>query len=164
MAFGIVLGSIKGAVALLGKEKFAKFEEDFAKKVVCKPLKLPTHLPNGVETKAFRYGRLTAMDIFATAASASILYIASRFFAEPDKDFPCAPKDELGNSLKGKPQPLLFAPEMTEPIAGAADKNTSALVQKPRSILSRATSISSAGFAETTAVRKQSDSGMALAE
>lgn len=65
----------------MGKgEALQKFEQDFGKKT-CAVLGKLTHV-NNVETTAFRWGKLAALDIFATAAATSILYVTSHVFAK----------------------------------------------------------------------------------
>jgi hypothetical protein len=76
-----VFAGFRGAASIFGGEKFAQFETKFAESVICKPLGRPTHI-NGQETKLFRYGKIAALDLFATAAAASLLYLGSRFFAK----------------------------------------------------------------------------------
>lgn len=84
-AWGAVFVSFKLAGSLtsfLGHPNaMANFESWFAKDVVCKPMGKPTHI-HGVETKLYRYGKIAALDIFATAAASSILLAGSRFFAK----------------------------------------------------------------------------------
>lgn len=113
------------------------FEERFAK-AACKIVKADTHVA-GVETKAFRYGKLAALDVFATAAATTILYVSSRFFARsrsPEKQKELATqaasrsdilRDEAGQesaALSGKieaaPQPVI-AGEKIHPGMVAAD-------------------------------------------
>lgn len=85
IAWGIVFGSFKTAANVLGPENFERFEHDFARNMVCKPLGKPTHI-GGQESKLYKYGRIGALDIFATAASATILYVASRFLANKGEE------------------------------------------------------------------------------
>jgi len=85
MAWLPVFLSFKGAAMLLGENKFTAFNEAFAKHVVCKPMGKLTHINmNGAmqETKIFRYGKIAALDVFATTAAAVLLFIGSRIFAE----------------------------------------------------------------------------------
>lgn len=81
-----VFASFRVATMALGGEKFEQFEENFSKHVVCEPLGKPTHTPGLAqtvenETKVFRLGKIAALDVFATTASATLLYVASRLFA-----------------------------------------------------------------------------------
>jgi hypothetical protein len=92
-AWTAVFVSFRGIGALIGDEKFAQFEESFAKNVVCKPLNRPTHI-NGQETKLFRYGRITSLDVFATIAATALLYTGSRFFADKSDVEPVCDKKE----------------------------------------------------------------------
>lgn len=68
------------AGSILGQERFERFEKGFARRV-CDFIKKPTHI-NGVESVHFRYARIGAIDIFATAAATTVLYLGSRFFAK----------------------------------------------------------------------------------
>lgn len=63
----------------VGSGKLAAFEESFAKNV-CGMLGKATHM-HGQETKIFRHGKIAALDVFATAASSTLLYVGSRVFA-----------------------------------------------------------------------------------
>ena len=55
------------------------FKNEFAE-WFCKHTHQPMKVA-GEETKAFRYGKLAALDVFATAFAATLLYIGSHFFA-----------------------------------------------------------------------------------
>lgn len=76
-----VYAGFRGGAALFGGDKLSAFETSFAENVICGPLGKPTHIA-GQETKLFRYGKIAALDLFATAAAASLLYLTSRFFAK----------------------------------------------------------------------------------
>jgi hypothetical protein len=90
-----VLTGFTGAGQIMGNDKFEAFERKFSEHIVCKPLGYKTHVPliekgiqvmeNGlpkmVESKAFRYGKIAALDLFATAAAATLLYIGSKIIA-----------------------------------------------------------------------------------
>ncbi len=82
---------------LIGEDKFAAFNDAFAEHVVCKPFGKSTHVNvNGImeETKAFRYGKIAALDVFATTAAATLLYIGSRIFADrQSKERDMTPQD-----------------------------------------------------------------------
>ncbi len=82
VAWMVVFGSLTGLSSLVGGARFAELEENFAKNLVCKPLGKATHTPLGAETEVFQYGKLAAVDVFATAASTALLYVSSRFFAK----------------------------------------------------------------------------------
>lgn len=84
-AYAAVWLSFQGAVSMFGAKRFGEFEEGFAKKIVCEPLGKPTHI-NGQETKLFRYGKIAALDSFATVAAATLLYIGSRFFVRGNEE------------------------------------------------------------------------------
>jgi hypothetical protein len=86
LAWVAVFAGFKTAVELLGKERFENYENAFAENIVCKPLGKPTHIGEKIfknETKAFRYGKIAALDIYATIAATSLLYLGSRLFAKP---------------------------------------------------------------------------------
>lgn len=85
VAWGVVFASFRGAAALLGAEKFGEFESKFSEHIVCKPLGKPTHIA-GAETKLFRMGKIAALDSFATAAAATLLYVGSRIFAKNEQE------------------------------------------------------------------------------
>jgi hypothetical protein len=167
VAWGAVFASLKAASSMLGHERFDAFENSFAKNVACKPFGFPTHLPNGQETRAFRMGKLTALDIFATAAAAGILYSASRVFAVPDKDMPHHdPATEKADA------PVLAAPESTEPIAAhshtqrvqetAPAVSNRAPTPSSRSVLALASQKHQGSFAETALSRQNQPSSLQL--
>jgi len=108
MAWTPVFLSFRAATMLLGKEKFQHFEHWFSESLICKPLGKATHIA-GVETKAFRYGKIAALDAFATAAAATLLYIGSNIFAKQEKDeelahtkLPETPKEVLPEAVPRK--------------------------------------------------------------
>lgn len=80
-----VFVGLRTAAVLGGPEAFNNFEKSFSKNVICEPLGKPTHI-NGVETFTFKMGRIAAIDVFATAAAASLLYIGTRIFARGNKE------------------------------------------------------------------------------
>ncbi len=84
-----VFVSFKATGMMIGEEKFGAFQNSFAESV-CNFLKRPTHTPGlekivANETKIFRYGKIAALDVFATVAATSLLYIGSRFFAKQNE-------------------------------------------------------------------------------
>jgi hypothetical protein len=102
VAWCAVFSGFKGAELIskaMGKgDALQQFEQRFGEKV-CKVLDTPMHdkaimetaraegksLENAwklAETKTYRYGKLGALDIFATTAATSILYVTSRIFAK----------------------------------------------------------------------------------
>ena len=86
-AWVAVFAGFRGAAMIIGGEKFGEFEDAFSKHVICAPFGKPTHTPGMAqvvenETKLFRAGKIAALDVFATAAATSILYVGSRFFAK----------------------------------------------------------------------------------
>ncbi|MDX1974230.1 MAG: hypothetical protein SFT92_00995 [Rickettsiales bacterium] len=106
VAWGAVFASFKGVAKLIGGDKLTAFEEKFAKHVVCDPLGKATHIA-GAETKLYRYGKIAALDVFATVAASTLLYMGSRLFAKPavvtlpagaeptiDQDIPSTPMVE----------------------------------------------------------------------
>jgi len=99
VAWLAVFTSFKASAAVIGGDKFAAFEESFARSVVCKPFGKATHV-NGAETKAFRYGKIAALDLFATAAASALLYAGSRFFAHYGEV-----KKDIGHSHDEPPAP-----------------------------------------------------------
>lgn len=166
VAWGAVFASLKAASSMLGHERFDAFENSFAKNVACKPFGFPTHLPNGQETRAFRMGKLTALDIFATAAAAGILYGASRVFAVPDKDNPHSHHEaEKGDA------PVLAAPESTEPIIAHSHAqqvqetlpaSTRTTTPSSRSVLAIASQKHHSSFAETALSRQNQPPSLQL--
>ena len=123
-----VFTGFKMGGALFGNEKFAVFENSFAEHIVCKPLGRPTHIPGLAkiaenETKLFRYGKIAAIDVFATTAATILLYMGSRFFAKKNDKWhaqhthinPITKESELlGSSLT-----LPFEPKAPEPVKEA---------------------------------------------
>jgi len=110
LAWTTVFVSLRAAASMIGKDNFNAFEEKFSEHLVCGPLKHPTHIA-GRETRLFRVGKIAAIDVFATAAAATLLYIGSRFFAQGSE------KWRRGN---GKPE----EPEKAEEPASAAPPET----------------------------------------
>lgn len=106
LAWLTVYTALQGTVTFAGADKLAAIENGFAKNVVCKMLGRPTHV-GGRETKTFRYGKLAALDIFATAAAATLLYIGSRFFAKSDKKNLEVQCEELAKEKAVQPEALL---------------------------------------------------------
>jgi hypothetical protein len=88
VAWATVFVSFFTAGSLFGKQ-FDAFETTIAKKY-CDWIKKPTHALNaqGVmeETKAFRYGKMGALDVFATTAATSLLYFGGKFFARKGQE------------------------------------------------------------------------------
>ncbi|NBO20016.1 MAG: hypothetical protein EBV03_12505, partial [Proteobacteria bacterium] len=116
-AYTAVFVSLQGAVAALGGKKFQKFEEKFAEHVVCKPLGYATHTPGMAktvanETKAFRYGKIGALDVFATGAATILLYLGSRMFARKNEAW----KATHAGTSEHTPAPA-GAPAAAEPAA-----------------------------------------------
>ncbi len=112
-AYTAVFVSLQGAVKIFGHKKFSEFEEKFAEHIVCKPLGKPTHTPGMAkiaanETKAFRYGKIGALDVFATAAATVLLYAGSRFFAKENEHWraPHAEADLKAAKTEASPPPI----------------------------------------------------------
>jgi len=80
MAWAVVFTSLRTAGHMLGNERFEAFNESFSKNLICKPLGVATHIA-GQETKTFKVGKIAALDLFATAAASTLLYIGTRVFA-----------------------------------------------------------------------------------
>lgn len=114
----------------LGAEKFTAFEDKFAAKV-CQTFGKETH-HLGVPSKTFNYGKIVALDLFATAAATTLLYVASRMFA---------PARENGDEEKMKPPPLC-----TEPIPDITSPSFSQQIQKTSAMHSKQPSENFADF------------------
>ena len=155
VAWGAVFSAIKGASIALGHERFDKFENGFSEHLVCKPLGFATHI-NGQETRAFRLGKLTALDVFATAAAATILYGASRVFAEPDKGKLTDAPEDASIPIACAPEPAKAVQPESKPIAGNAIA--------PKNLLDLASKKPEATFADAALKRRKKDFSMALAE
>lgn len=81
-AWGAVFASIFGASALFPKA-FSTFENEFAERT-CKALGKPTEVMKEgrmVPSRSFLLGKISALDVFATAAAAVLLYVAGHSFA-----------------------------------------------------------------------------------
>lgn len=102
VAWVVVFSSFKAIEAAGFGKKMKQFEEAFSEKLFCNPFKKALHtLPQAevealkalgtkdalktlaeAETTRFRYGKLAALDVFATTAATILLYVGSRFFAK----------------------------------------------------------------------------------
>ncbi len=80
-----VFTSFHAAAHVIGDKKFGEFENKFAEHMICKPMGKPTHV-GGVETTHFKYGKIAAIDVFATVAASTLLYVGSRVFAHWDRE------------------------------------------------------------------------------
>ena len=80
VSWGVVFGALKGMQFTGLLDGLDKFKSGFAS-FVCDKLKLAKGTVEA-PSKAFKYGELAALDIFATAAAASLTYVVSRFFAK----------------------------------------------------------------------------------
>lgn len=81
-AWGAVFASIFTASALFPKS-FTTFENEFAERA-CKALGKPTEVMKEgrmVPSRSFLLGKISALDVFATAAAAILLYVAGHSFA-----------------------------------------------------------------------------------
>ena len=82
VAFGVVWGAFMATAKLVPKS-FEMFEHEIGERV-CQLFRKPTtRMVAGVEqeTKTFIFGKLAALDVFATAAAALLLYVGGHFFA-----------------------------------------------------------------------------------
>ncbi len=77
-AWLVVFTSLTAASKMVPRS-FELFETEFAERI-CQFVRKPTHVA-GKETKTFIYGKIGALDIFATAAAAVLLYIGGHIFA-----------------------------------------------------------------------------------
>ncbi len=148
-AYTAVFVSLQGAVAIWGGDKFQKFEEKFAEQV-CKVIKKPTHTPGlaktvANETKAFRYGKIGALDVFATAAATILLYSGSRFFAK--KNEPWHAKHTAAPETPEQP-----APQTALESAIVPEKRFTDTIQPKTQIVSA--SAREATYADTVATQK----------
>lgn len=110
-AYTAVGVALEGTSHIIGGDKFAAFENKFAEYVVCKPLGQAMHDAAGQETKAFRAGKIAALDVFATASAAALLYFTSRAF------------DKKSHQKKdAKPAPAAVPATYDEPTPQAAAK------------------------------------------
>lgn len=122
-AWGAVFGGFKlmeyGSKAIGKPQALEHFEESFGQKL-CNFLGKATHDAAGVETKAYRYGKLAALDVFATTAASLLLYSGSRFFAER-RDYRHAVKEARANGTPVPPPPRdeAYMPATMPPAANA---------------------------------------------
>lgn len=79
VAWGMVFTGLLGMNKMF-PEQFTSFKEGFAE-LTCKVFRKPTHLPSGEFSKTYKAGKAGAIDLFATATAASLLYVGSHFFA-----------------------------------------------------------------------------------
>jgi hypothetical protein len=111
VAWGAVFAGIKGTYMVVGPEKFANFENHFGHKI-CQMLGKPTHIA-GQETRAFRMGKIAALDSLATTSAAAILYVSSRVFAKEDFDVTHNAKalllEKITDEVVPKPEEQKFA-------------------------------------------------------
>ncbi len=119
VAWLAVFSSLRGTVGMVGEKKFDQFESAFAEHMVCRPLGKPTHV-GGVETTLFKYGRIAAIDVFATAAATVLLYLGSRFFAERDAASSPAAPPHPGPSDATRPLPPCMMAQVAAPVAAKA--------------------------------------------
>lgn len=81
-AWGTVFAAIFSASSLFPKA-FATFENEFAERA-CKALGKPTEVMKEgrmMPSRSFLLGKISALDVFATAAAAMLLYVAGHSFA-----------------------------------------------------------------------------------
>lgn len=102
-AWGAVFAAIFGASSMFPKS-FAMFENEFAERT-CKALGKPTEVMKEgrmVPSRSYLLGKISALDVFATAAAAMLLYVAGHSFArkrEEKKHHPARHR----NGLTGLP-------------------------------------------------------------
>ena len=109
-------------------KQFESYNEWFGQKAA-QWTKRPTHI-NGAETKTYGYGKLLALDIFATVAATTILYFGSRFFARSAEE-----KKQRAETTDVTSAPLADA----APRAENQVSTRSASSQKPRQTVDAAT-------------------------
>ena len=87
LAWLAVFTTLSGAGALLPRT-FTTFKQEFAERV-CTLFKRPTHIMKHgrmVESPTYLIGLISALDIFATAAAATLLYVGGHFFARKQEE------------------------------------------------------------------------------
>lgn len=136
VAWLTVYTTMQGSVSLFGADKLAAIEHGVGS-TVCNIVRKPTHIA-GKETVLYRYGKLGALDLLATAASATLLYVGSRVFARWEKQ-----KKDQGNQYAATPVPKAHeaaapAVEMATPAGKMSD-----ILGKPRQ-----------GFSESIATQR----------
>jgi hypothetical protein len=125
-----VFAGFRSAAMIVGEEKFEKFSNSFAENIVCKPLGKPTHIPGMAkivenETKLFRYGKIAALDVFATAAATILLYAGTRFFAKPNPQWHAkhlSQKDALETAPPVEPQTTSEVTTVAQPLVEPSSK------------------------------------------
>lgn len=79
VAWGVVFAGMVGLQSIIGAEKFEAFSNNTGTQLA-KAFKVPAA---GRESHwIFRYGKLAALDAFATLFSSALLYTSSKFFAQ----------------------------------------------------------------------------------
>lgn len=78
-AFGAVWAGLASAEVFF-KPQMAQFENAMGR-ATCAFMNRPMLDALGKETKTFRYGKMAAFDVFATATATALLYVGSKFFA-----------------------------------------------------------------------------------
>jgi hypothetical protein len=123
-AFAAVFVGLSGMISIIGKERVSTFENAMGR-AAAGFMNQPTHIETMVNgalqkepTKSFRYGKLIAIDIFATTATASLLYIASRFFAK--KKHETLAQDTAENALADGTITLRSEPQQPQPSTAEA--------------------------------------------
>ena len=127
LAWTTVFLSLKTAGHILGGDKFEAFKEGFSKHIVCNPLGKATH-HLGKETNAFRYGKIAALDVFATAAASTLLYVGSRIFAHWERQ-----KEEAQQTAHIAPHPAESHPQKGFSAISTPSKRTPAEIIKAKS-------------------------------
>lgn len=133
VAWLAVFTGFRGAGMIIGEEKFEKFSNSFAENIVCKPLGKPTHTPGlakiaANETKLFRYGKIAALDVFATAAATALLYAGTKFFSKPNPQWHPKYLDSKAKEPQATPQQTAAEPSVDEvaPVIASPQANSAA--------------------------------------
>lgn len=119
VAWTAVFAGFRAAATLVGHEKLDSFEKKFAEGV-CKLMGKATHI-KGAETAHYRYGKIAALDVFATAAATSILYVGSRFFAKNNTHWDTDRNNPAPAATP--PAPAAQPPAEAAPAGSFAEKN-----------------------------------------
>lgn len=140
VAWAAVFTGFRATAMIAGAEKIQAFDNKFSE-ICCKILHKPTHVFGAdtkaftlaqaetkaaslagtesiaarlanAETKAFRYGKIGAMDVFATAAATVILYVSSRYFAKKNPSWKILDDDSHQQTTGATPT---SSPKKTDP-------------------------------------------------
>lgn len=153
-----VFTGFRVAGSIFGADKFAAFEESFAKNVVCKPLGKPTHI-RGVETPHFRYGKIAALDVFATAAATAILYTGSRFFAKRNEHWHA---ENTNTTAASVPTAAASQAPAVQPSTAESERGISFTERLPAPSSKPAIKPRDTDYRDTIGAEKQAGSGKSL--